>query len=171
MSTLNVPIGTLEDARAMVGYTSEPVKADVPVERGLVLSLLAILEDPNPSYWDPEYSKALWGHEIAPPCLLTAVFTALRWSPRADTNPGTIARSVVPLPGSMLINVSSTITHHRQLRIGDWLSRAETLVEVSEEKRTRLGVGHFVTTRMRYVDQDGGDVAYGTNVLLRYSAE
>jgi len=170
MSPHSVPTGTLEDARALIGYAGKPIKADVAIDRSLVLSLLAIIEDRNRSYWDPEYSRAMWGHEIAPPCLLTAVFTALRWSPGNNANPGTIARTVVPLPGTMLINVSSSVTYHRQLRVGDWLSRAESLVDVSDEKQTRLGVGHFVTTRMTYIDESGDEVAYGDNILLRYES-
>jgi hypothetical protein len=164
--------GTLEDARAMIGYETAPVTADVPIERGLVLAFASIIEDPNPCYWDPELSVRLWGFEIAPPTLIVAVFSPLRWTPdwMATMNPGTIARSLVPLPGDTLINVSTTQTYRRPLRVGDWLSRTERLDNVSPEKKTALGVGHFVTTTMSYRDQHGDLVSEGTNVLLRYTA-
>ena len=42
---------------------------------------------------------------------------------------------------------------------GDLLTVVEELVSVSPEKRTRLGVGHFVETLETYRRQDGTVVA------------
>jgi hypothetical protein len=43
----------------------------------------------------------------------------------------------------------------RELRPGDRLSVRTVIEHVSEEKRTALGSGHFVTSLMEYRDQDG----------------
>lgn len=42
------------------------------------------------------------------------------------------------------------------------------LVQISEEKDTRLGIGHFLTTEAEFLDQDGARVAVQTNQLFRY---
>jgi hypothetical protein len=44
------------------------------------------------------------------------------------------------------------------------------VLEVSEEKRTRLGRGHFVTTLSTYT-RDGTVAARNTNVVYRYDVE
>jgi uncharacterized OB-fold protein len=45
--------------------------------------------------------------------------------------------------------------YHRYLHPGDHLSMTSTIESISEEKRTALGAGHFVTTRSDYHDQRG----------------
>ena len=46
----------------------------------------------------------------------------------------------------------------RYLRPGDLLSAENVLVDVSEEKQTALGRGHFVTSRTTYRTQTGEEV-------------
>ena len=43
---------------------------------------------------------------------------------------------------------------HRYLKLGDVISGRTKLVDVSEEKATGLGIGHFVTTETEYVDEN-----------------
>jgi hypothetical protein len=45
----------------------------------------------------------------------------------------------------------------------------EEVVSVSPEKRTRLGVGHFIETLETYYRGDGTPVATSRNTLLRYT--
>jgi acyl dehydratase len=75
----------------------------------------------------------------------------------------------VPLPGTSMINVSTDVRHHRPIEVGTQLSVSFELRDVSEEKRTRLGVGHFVTTVAHYEDEAGRAVASSTAVLFRYT--
>ncbi|MEU0934926.1 MaoC family dehydratase N-terminal domain-containing protein [Embleya sp. NPDC005971] len=49
--------------------------------------------------------------------------------------------------------------YHREARIGDHLTCESALTTVSARKRTALGPGYFVTTRMTFRDQDGAKVA------------
>ena len=43
---------------------------------------------------------------------------------------------------------------HRYLKLGDVIGGRTKLVDVSEEKATGLGIGHFVTTETEYVDEN-----------------
>jgi hypothetical protein len=164
------PIGTYEDALKMIGFKTEIVRADVALDYGLMFALNGVLEDPNPVYWDAQVSRNIFHTEVVPGALLLASFTPLRWRPN-PSEVSTIARSKVPLPGETLINVSTEETYLRPLRLGDWLSRSETLIAVSPEKATALGPGHFVTTQMDYFDDSGNAVAVGKNILLRFKAK
>ncbi|WP_331770232.1 MaoC family dehydratase N-terminal domain-containing protein [Embleya sp. NBC_00888] len=49
--------------------------------------------------------------------------------------------------------------YHREAAVGDHLTCESVLTTVSPRKRTALGPGYFVTTRMIYRDQDEADVA------------
>ena len=49
-----------------------------------------------------------------------------------------------------VVAVNSELEIARYLRPGDVLQNVQILEDVSEEKQTALGIGHFVTTRHRY---------------------
>jgi hypothetical protein len=73
----------------------------------------------------------------------------------------------IPLPGDTLINVATTTDFITPLTTGMELSLTETVSAVSAEKRTRLGLGSFVSTSSVY-EADGNVVATHENVMLRY---
>jgi acyl dehydratase len=162
-------VGTYEDALAMVGHRTEPEIAQVPVELGQVKAFAALLEDPNPCYWDSEVSQRIWGTQIAPATLVMASFSPLRWHPAE--RPKAILSTRVPLPGTTIINVASTQRYHRPIRVGDRFTVVQEVTNVSPLKRTRLGAGHFVTTVATYRDADGEIVATNENTLYRYTPE
>jgi acyl dehydratase len=56
------------------------------------------------------------------------------------------------------------------VRPGDILSYTMKLDNVSEEKRTRIGRGHFITTTLTYRNQRGETVAKEIRVVLKYKA-
>ena len=65
--------------------------------------------------------------------------------PTARLAPGR-AVFAIPLPGRTLINVSTEAVHHRPFFVGETLSCYDEGVEISPERTTRLGTGHFITT-------------------------
>jgi uncharacterized OB-fold protein/acyl-CoA thioesterase FadM len=58
--------------------------------------------------------------------------------------------------------------YHRYLRLGDELSMTTTIESISDEKKTALGVGHFVTTRTDYNDQRGEPVGTMRFRILKF---
>jgi acyl dehydratase len=78
----------------------------------------------------------------------------------------------VPLPGDTVVNISVDYSYLRPVRVGDRLRMVEELIDVSPEKTTRLGTGHFVTTSATFSVPAGAAadevVATQTNVLFRY---
>lgn len=165
----DIPFGTLEEARAMIGTTTERQWATHEVNVAMIRQFAALVRDPNPAYWDEDFARRRWGGVIAPPAMLMTWFMPMEWEPGGAAQiPLLTAR--VPLPGDTFINVSNEAEMFEPVRVGDRLSVEEELTDVSEAKRTALGIGHFVTTTSTFRRQDEVVVARTTNVLFRFQS-
>tara|TARA_R110000787_G_scaffold48660_4_gene117020 strand:+ start:1852 stop:2433 length:582 start_codon:yes stop_codon:yes gene_type:complete len=159
--------GSYEDALKLVDVRGERIYAEFTVNWEMIKVYCAMEEDANPSYWDEAYATKQWGGIVAPPGLLLTWGMALQWHPDKDRQHYFVAMKV-PLPGDTLINVATSTEFHRHLFLGDRLSAVDRLVEVSEEKKTRLGVGHFLTTEAEFFNQKDELIAVTTNNMFRY---
>lgn len=167
----NVPFpleyGTYEEALKVVGKPGNRVIAEFSVNWEMIKIYCSLEEDANPSYWDEEYASKQWGGIVAPPGLLLSWAMSLQWHPDKERQHYFVAMKI-PLPGDTLINVGTTTEFHRHLFLGDRLSVEDQLVNVSEEKTTRLGVGHFLTTQANFFNQKDELIAVQSNQLFRY---
>ena len=164
--------GTYEDALRMVGAKSEPRTAATPVSGARIRLFAAMVHDGNRSYWDAEFAQERWGGLLAPPALLMGWLIPPPWEPGQHGSARPPAASVVlrvPLPGATFINAANDVEFLQPIVEGDLLTVVEELVSVSPEKRTRLGVGHFVETLETYRRQDGAVVATCRNTLFRFT--
>jgi len=164
----DVATGTFDEARAMVGHRTDPRTGSVVVNEAMVQQFAALAHDASAGYWDPEFAAEWWGGTVAPPAMLMTWLMPLEWTPRGGL-PTPLLTARVPLPGDTFINASNDTEYFEPVRVGDRLSVEEELIDVSEQKRTALGVGHFVTTKSTYRRQDETVVAEMTNVLFRFS--
>lgn len=159
--------GTYQDALKLLGKQGDCTIAEFSVTWEMIKVYCSLTEDGNPSYWDKDYADKQWGGIIAPPGLLLAWCMPLQWHPEKELKPYFIALRV-PLPGDTIINTATTTEFHRQLFLGDRVSVQDKLIQISEEKETRLGVGHFLTTEAEFKNQKDELVAVQTNNLFRY---
>ena len=165
--------GTYEQALRMVGARSEPRTAASAVSGARIQLFAAMVHDGNPSYWDAEFARQKWGGLLAPPASLMGWLIPPPWQP-GGRHPRSEAASIalrVPLPGSTFINAANDCEFLQPIAEGDLLTVVDELVSVSPEKRTRLGVGHFVQTLETYHRQDGTVVATCRNTLFRFTPE
>jgi acyl dehydratase len=162
--------GTYAEAQRMVGVATEPRTAGTVVSAARIQMFAATMRDGNPSYWDAEYATRAWGGLLAPPALLMGWLTPPPWMPTEKAPVSAIAIRV-PLPGTTFINASNEAEFLLPIVEGDRLTVVEHVVSVSPEKRTRLGVGHFVETLDTYTRQDGAVVATNRNTLFRFIPE
>ena len=162
-----LPIGTLEQARALIGQRSAPRRAAFEVNAGMIQHFCAMTRDGNPSYWDEEFATEHWGGVVAPPAMLLTWLMTPDWNPTTGA-PEPMLPARIPLPGPSMINGSNDTTFHLPVRVGDRLTVEEELVSVSDLKTTRLGVGHFLETLSVYRNQRDELVAEVTNVLFRF---
>ena len=164
--------GTYEDALRMVGAKCEPRTAAHPVSGARIQLFAAMVRDGNRSYWDAEFARQRWGGLLAPPALLMGWLIPPPWEPPEQGSARPPVASVVlrvPLPGTTFINAANDVEFLQHIVEGDLLTAVEELVSVSPEKRTRLGVGHFVETLETYRRQDGAVVATCRNTLFRFT--
>ncbi|MFZ5653060.1 MAG: FAS1-like dehydratase domain-containing protein [Pseudomonadota bacterium] len=159
--------GTYEEALKLVGQAGEKTVAEFSVTHEAIKVYCSLVEDANASYWDERYARRRWGGIVAPPGLLLSWCMALQWHPHKARSHYIMALRV-PLPGDTLINVATTTEFDRHLYLGDRVSVQDRLVQISAEKNTRLGIGHFLTTEAEFVNQNGERVALQTNQLFRY---
>jgi hypothetical protein len=132
------------------------------------------LDDRNPVYTDPELAaRSVHGGIVAPPTMLQA-WTMPGLVPKevreARSSAGIFAtlRLLDEAGFTSVVATNCSQEYQRYLRPGDWL-RSETVIEdVSDEKQTALGVGHFVTQRTEYCDQHGELVARMRFRLLKF---
>lgn len=163
----DIAFGTYDEARAMIGTTTPVRFGEVDVSTGMIRHFAAMVHDANAGFWDPDFAAEQWGATVAPPAMLMTWVMPIEWKPGGAV-PVPLLTARVPLPGSTFVNASNETEFFLPIRTGDRLNVVEELVDVSLEKETAIGTGHFVTTRSTYRRQDGAVVAVMTNVLFRF---
>jgi uncharacterized protein len=157
---MDMAFGEAGEGRAWAGRRSDLRPADFPVCEGMIRSYCALVEDANPRYWE---------HGESPPGMISVWSFPPPWSPGVRPRRYLFALEV-PLPGRHVVNVSYDCEYRRPIRAGERLLIADEVLAVSDEKVTRLGRGHFITTRTTFHVEDEV-VAIWTNVLYRYDTE
>jgi uncharacterized OB-fold protein/acyl dehydratase len=140
-----------------------------PPERGADAVNIAMIRhwveamgDANPVYLDEDAARqSAHGGIVAPPVMLQA-WVMRGITPRPETG-GALTDELYRLLDaegySSVVATNCEQEYHREVRPGDHLSAIATIESVSPEKKTALGVGRFVTTRIKYVDDKGEPVA------------
>lgn len=160
--------GSYDDALGMVGVRTAPRTAGTVVSAARIQLFASMVRDTNPAYWDADFAAKSSGGLLAPPALLMGWLIPPPWLP-TGARPGASIALRVPLPGTTFINAANEAEYLLPIVEGDRLSVVEELVSVSPEKRTRLGVGHFVETLDTFSRQDGAVVARNRNTLFRFT--
>jgi acyl dehydratase len=149
------------------------------------------LMDDNPVYVDEAAARATGRPGvIAPPTMIQAwsmpklsrmaraardvpgFAPYLRGAEGAPADPGDgggeIYRILAERGYSNSAAVSSRQVYHREMQPGERVRCVATVEAVSALKRTAMGFGHFVTTRLDYSDQEGRSVATQHWTVLRF---
>jgi len=150
---------------ALIGQpisTGQPVKAPDPVNAAMIRHWAHALSDFNPAYLDEEFATtSRYGALVSPPVMLQS------WTMAPPKLEGIHDRGGVPVelgenPLQFLadagytgiIATNSEFEIERYPRVGEEIS-AETVFEtISDEKKTAMGMGFFVTWITTYRNQD-----------------
>ena len=165
---MNLALGTLEEGKAMIGYTTAVSFNEVEVNWPMIKFYCSALEDANPSYWDQNYATDKYGDIVSPPGMMMV------WGMKMDFNPlgaGTspMAAMDLKLPGQSVINVGTETEFFRPVKVGEVLNAVDEVISISDEKTTKLGVGSFVVTKATYRNGTGEVVASNTNTMFRFN--
>jgi uncharacterized protein len=146
------------------------------VNQPMIRHWAAAFDDANPVYTDPSAAASRFGGVVAPPLMLqtwtmrTPVLAGIR--ERGGTNvpvegPGPL--SVLDDAGFVAtLATDSEFEITRYLRLGEEVSSETVIESISEEKSTRLGVGHFVTWVTTYRDGTGEVVGRRRFRILKF---
>jgi uncharacterized OB-fold protein/acyl dehydratase len=162
----------------LAGYAEvavgEPTPAPDEVNQAMIRHWVEAMGDELPIYTDEAAARSsVHGQVVAPPVMLQA------WVMRGITG-GRGSADGTPTPQDELYDLldsngfSSVVatnceqTYVRYLKLGDRLSMSTVIESVSPEKQTGLGIGHFVTTRADYADQDGNLVGSMKFRILKF---
>ncbi len=138
----------LGKVRAMVGREALPPQTAVdPVNLPTIRRWCEAMGESDPKYLD--------GTVVPPAMLFVWTMGHFRAGPGRES--GTLlGLDLVEAAGFTSVVATNVEEEYlRELRCGDVLTQRITLDAISEEKKTGLGVGHFVTYRYEFSDQKG----------------
>jgi acyl dehydratase len=159
----------LERLRAMVGVANAPDVARDPVNQAMIRHWCDAMTDANPVYTDPDFAaQSVHGGIVAPPAMLNAWTMPGLPGRRGDDRSMNPMRALDAAGFTSVIATNSEHEYLRYLRLGDHLHGTPELVDVSEQKQTALGLGHFVTSRTTYRTQSGEEVGRMFFRLLKF---
>src|SRR5438067_2432261 len=162
----------LDKLRGFVGRSAgAPSKAWDAVNQAMIRHWCDAVGDRNPVYTDPAAAAdSVHGEIVAPPTMLQA-WTMKGLVPPPSEGAGAVDELYRLLDDAGFTSVVATNCeqeYERDLHLGDLLTGESVIEDVSAEKRTALGAGHFVTTRTDFKDQDGGLVGTMRFRILKF---
>jgi uncharacterized protein len=132
-----------------------------PVNQPMIRHWAAAFEDENPVYTDPEIAAASrFGAIVAPPLMLqtwtmpTPKITGIaeRGGNPVESSDGNVLSVFDEAGFTGTVASNSEFEFERYLHLGEMVSSETVLESISDEKHTRLGLGHFVTWVTTYRD-------------------
>lgn len=167
---------------ALIGQpisSGQPIASPDPVNAPMIRHWAYALSDFNPAYLDAEFAKnSRYGGVVSPPVMLQS------WTMAPPKLEGIHDRGGVPVelgenPLQFLadagytgiVATNSEFEIERYPRVGDDLT-AETVFEtISDEKKTAMGTGFFVTWITTYRSQDGEVIGRQRFRTLRFKKD
>jgi uncharacterized OB-fold protein len=146
----------LDRIRPLIGCTAPFHTAADPVNVPMIRHWCDVIDERNPAYTDASFAEAsVFGGIVAPPAMMDVWDKPGIHMARDPGNPQAAALTLLEGDGfTSTVAVNSELELLRYLRPGDMVHSTLTLEDVSEEKQTGLGVGHFVTSRLSYLVAD-----------------
>lgn len=155
-----------DEQTALIGRESPQRPAPYAINEPMARFWCEMVEDANPIYFDEAYAGATWlKGTFAPPAMLFTWGMQPVW-PEVEHE---TAISKLPLEGCpTTVAVNATQEYLLPLRYGDALTITNQISGIGEEKTTRLGTGHFVTTLDTFRNQDGAVAGKHSFTLFMY---
>ncbi len=159
-----------ERQRALIGKESPPRPAPYAINQAMARFWCEMVEDPNPIYFDEAYARTTWLQgTFAPPAMLYTWSMQPVWPEVPRESPAAELHQELRRQGcAATIAVNAVQEYLAPLRYGDTLTLTSQISAISDEKTTRLGTGHFVSTLETFRNQFGQVVGTHTFTLFLY---
>jgi acyl dehydratase len=152
--------------RALIGKELSHRDAPYGVNEAMARFWCEMVEDANPIYFDEAYAGATWLEgTFAPPAMLFTWIMQPVW-PEVERETVVGRLALTDCPSTIAVHASQQ--YLLPVRYGDRLTATTQISALSDEKSTRLGVGHFVTTVDTIRNQAGEVVGTHTFTLFVY---
>jgi hypothetical protein len=156
-----------------------PAVAPDPVNQPMIRHWAVAFEDHNPIYVDPQRAAASrFGGIVAPPLMLqTWTMPTPKITGIAERGGSPVETTTNPLAGLDQAGYIATLATNseveivRYLRLGEVVTSTMEIESVSEEKRTRIGRGYFITWVTTYRDERGEVVGRQTFRILKFAPD
>lgn len=149
----------LATLRAFEGRSVGPAEpADDPVNVPMIRHWVEAMGDTSPVYLDDAAAQATGRDGVVAPAVMLQVWSMKglkSQGPRQASEQTNLLNLLDEAGFTSVVATNTEQEYLRELVPGDRLTTTAFIESVSEEKATGLGVGHFVTTRTEYRDQDG----------------
>ncbi|PTR24867.1 putative OB-fold protein [Rhodococcus sp. OK519] len=144
------------EGQVLTPTTWGPDEVNTPMIRHWVETM----GDTSPVYLDDEAARATGRDGAVAPALMAQVWTMRTFNDKmANNDPSQVWTDLIATLDdegfTSVVATDSDFEFFVELRPGDRVSLTEVIDNISEEKKTGLGVGHFVTTLKTY--RRGGD--------------
>ena len=162
------PAALIAEARTHLGGPPGPLRVGRdPVNLPMVHHWCQALDDQNPAYLDEEFAASTRGHLIAPPGMLQ---TWTMDAPRpTEAGPNDEVMRLLDEAGyTSVVAVNYEHEYLRELQLGERISIRSVSEDLSEEKKTALGMGYFTTVRHEYLTDDGELIGIGRMRMLKF---
>ncbi|MGH6782829.1 MAG: bifunctional MaoC family dehydratase N-terminal/OB-fold nucleic acid binding domain-containing protein [Sphingomonadaceae bacterium] len=148
----------LARARAYIGRdATKPVTARDPVNQPMIRRWAEAMGDANPLWHDAQARTAAgFDGAVSPPAMLE-VWTMAPYRPggRTDDEGMEVLKLFDEAGYFGVVATNIEQEYVRYLEEGDVIHSSAVVADVSDEKRTGLGIGHFVTINYEFTDQKG----------------
>ncbi len=143
------------------------------VNTPMIRHWIETMGDTNPIYLDDDAARATGRDGAVAPALMTQVWTMRTFTDKmADNAPSQVWTDLIATLDNAgftsVVATDSDFEFFAELRPGDRVSLTEVIEDISEQKSTGLGIGHFVTTLKTYRNGDGEVVATQRWRTLRF---
>lgn len=158
-----------DEQKALVGVEGPPHAAAYPVNQIMAQFFCEMVEDANPVYFHEGYARSTWlkGTFAPPPMLLIWAMAPVWPAVERENVIGKLGLETMGCTATIAVNAAQE--YHQPLRYGDTLTVTNSVASLGEEKTTRLGTGHFVTTMDTYRNQHGQVVGTHSFTLFIYA--
>lgn len=160
----------LSTLRARCGSAAAPPRtAPDAVNLPMIRRWCEAVGERNPLYLDEGFAAASeYGGIVAPPAMLE-VWTMGRFRPDGHREGSLVGVDELDAAGFTAVVATNLEQEYlRYLRLGDRVTQQVILEEVSDEKRTQLGAGHFLHYRYEFTDQTGALVGRMRFRILKF---
>jgi uncharacterized protein len=157
--------------QAFIGQEAHPpVTMPDPIDRSAIRRWCDAIGDRNPIYLDPTHPATVALGGIVAPTAMLDVWTMPRYDPDAqsggDDIPVFSALTLLGFPVAVAIEIRER--YDRYLRPGDVITQHRYVESISPEKKTGLGVGHFIVMRSDFIDQRSARVSQMHMTILKF---